>query len=149
MDKIKKLWEKHRSVLLYVFFGGLTTVVDFAVCFVLYSFDLHIPVTETLDIYTRVADVVGWICAVLFAFFTNRVWVFNSGTKGFGPVMLELLAFAGGRIGTFLLQTLIMFVFCTWLGFNDYVFRFIAAVLVIVLNYFISKFLVFRKPKDQ
>ena len=144
IEKIKTLWKKHRGVLLYLIFGGLTTVVDFAVCFLLYRLDLHVYVTPELDIYTHVADVVGWVCAVLFAFVTNRVWVFQSAARGFLPVVKELATFAGGRVGTLLLQEGGMFVFCTWLGFDRYVMRVIAAVVVVVLNYFISKLLVFR-----
>ena len=145
IEKLKALWGKHRAVLLYLIFGGLTTVVDFTVCFLLYRLDLHVWVTPELDIYTHVADVIGWICAVLFAFVTNRVWVFQSTAKGFLPVARELGTFAGGRVGTLLLQEGGMFVFCTWLGFDRYVMRIVAAVAVIVLNYFISKWLVFRK----
>ena len=145
IERLMSLWQKHKAVLLYLIFGGLTTVVDFAVCFLLYRLDLHVHVTPELDIYTHVADVIGWVCAVLFAFVTNRVWVFESKVKGFLPVTRELAVFAGGRVGTLLLQELGMFVFCTWLGFNRYVMRIIAAVAVVILNYFISKWLVFRK----
>ncbi len=146
-EKIKALWNKHRSVLLYAIFGGLTTVVDWGVCFALYALDLHVYVTPTLDIYTHIADVIGWICAVLFAFVTNRVWVFQSTARGCLPIARELLSFAGGRVGTLLLQEVLMFVFVTWLGFNRVAMRLLAAVLVVVLNYFISKFFVFRKRK--
>jgi putative flippase GtrA len=145
IERLRALWKKHKAVLLYLIFGGLTTVVDFAVCFLLYRLDVQIYVTPELDIYTHVADVIGWICAVLFAFVTNRVWVFESNAKGFLPVVRELAAFAGGRVGTLLLQEGGMFVFRTWLGFNRYVMRIIAAVAVVILNYFISKWLVFRK----
>ena len=100
IERVRALWEKHKAVLLYLIFGGLTTVVDFAVCFLLYRLDIQIYVTSELDIYTHVADVIGWICAVLFAFVTNRVWVFESNAKGFLPVARELAAFAGGRVGT-------------------------------------------------
>ncbi|MBQ9132007.1 MAG: GtrA family protein [Clostridia bacterium] len=145
IEGLRALWEKHKAVLLYLIFGGLTTVVDFAVCFLLYRLDLHVYVTPELDIYTHVADLIGWVLAVLFAFATNRVWVFQSAARGFLPVVKELAAFAGGRVGTLLLQEGAMFVFCTWLGFNRYVMRIIVAVAVIILNYFISKLLVFRK----
>lgn len=141
----KELLEKHRAVVLYVIFGGLTTLVDFAICFLLYRLNLSIYVGETLDIYTHVADVIGWTMAVLFAFVTNRIWVFRSEARGALAISRELAVFAGGRVGTLLLQEGIMFVFCTLLGWNRYAMRVAAAVLVIVLNYFISKIFVFRK----
>ena len=164
MEKIRKLWEKHRSVLLYVFFGGLTTVVDFAVCFILYSFDLHIPITETLDIYTRVADVIGWVCAVLFAFFTNRAFVFSEGREGSIP--RQLVVFAGGRVVSFGLDVIVtyfgalllslafpalsavIFIGREW-NVNEILAKVVAAVIVIILNYFFSKFLVFRKKRGK
>ncbi len=145
IEKIKALIKKNRSILLYLIFGALTTVVDFAVCFLLYRLNIHIYITETLDIYTHVADVIGWICAVLFAFYTNRIWVFDSKTKGFGPVAKELVAFAGGRVGTLAIQEALMFLFCTLLHQNRIVWRIIIAVIVVVLNYVISKLLVFKK----
>ena len=61
--------------------------------------------------------------------------------------MGEIIAFAGGRVLTLLLQEALMAVFFTWLGFNEYIVKIVAAVLVVILNYFISKLLVFRKNK--
>ena len=80
---------------------------------------------------------------------TNRIWVFESKRKGFFPIVCEIAAFAGGRVLTLLLQEAIMGIFCTWLGLNEYLFKVIAAVLVIILNYFISKLLVFRKTRRE
>jgi putative flippase GtrA len=86
---------------------------------------------------------------VAFAYVTNRIWVFESKRRGFLPILGEIAAFAGGRVVTLLLQEAIMAVFCTWLGLNMYLFKIIAAVLVVILNYFISKLLVFRKSKRE
>lgn len=147
MGRIKELWTKHRSVLLYVIFGGLTTLVDWCVRFALY-WGFAGPM-EQYPLLLHAFDVVAWVCAVLFAFVTNRIWVFDSKKHGFVPVMGELFSFAGGRVLTLLLQELLMFVFCTLLKFNEYLITVIAAVLVVILNYFISKFFVFRKKKSQ
>ncbi len=147
MGKIKELWEKHRSVLLYVIFGGLTTLVDWCIRFALY-WGFAGPM-EQYPLLLHAFDVVAWIAAVLFAFVTNRIWVFDSKKRGFLPVLGELVSFAGGRVLTLLLQEALMFIFCTWLGLNEYIITVVAAVLVVILNYFISKFLVFRKKKEQ
>lgn len=147
VKKIKELYLKYKEQLLYLIFGGLTTVVDFTISYLLYF--LWTDAMETSAWLVHVADSIGWVAAVTFAFFTNRIWVFESNKKGFLPVMGELAVFAGGRVATFLVQEGIMLLFVTWLKLNAYVFRFLAAILVIVLNYIISKLLVFRKKKED
>ena len=137
--------KKHKSVILYIIFGGLTTVVDWSVSFLLYYF--WGDAIDATPILLHGANVIAWVAAVTFAYVTNRIWVFESKRKGFLPILGEIAAFAGGRVATLLLQEAIMFVFCTWLGLNEYLFKIIAAVLVIILNYFISKLLVFRKNR--
>lgn len=141
-----ELFKKYKSVILYIFFGGCTTVVDWGVSFLLYY--LWGDAIEATPVLLHGANVIAWVAAVTFAYVTNRIWVFDSKRRGFLPILGEIGAFAGGRVLTLLLQELIMAVFCTWLGLNQYLFKVIAAVLVVILNYFISKLLVFRKKKD-
>ena len=139
--------KKHKSVILYIIFGGLTTVVDWSVSFLLYYF--WADAIEATPILLHGANVIAWVAAVAFAYVTNRIWVFESKRRGFVPIVCEIAAFAGGRVLTLLLQEAIMGVFCTWLGLNEYLFKIIAAVLVVILNYFISKLLVFRKTRRE
>ena len=141
------LLKKYKSVILYVLFGGLTTVVDWTVSFLLYYF--WGEAIEATPILLHGANVIAWVAAVAFAFVTNRIWVFESKRRGFLPVLFEIAAFAGGRVLTLLLQEAIMAIFCTWLGLNLYLFKVVAAVLVVILNYFISKLLVFRKTRKE
>ncbi len=143
--KLKDSFRKYREQILYLIFGGLTTAVDFAVSFLLYRFWLD--GTDAPDGFLHFADVLAWAAAVAFAYVTNRIWVFESKKRGAASVLRELTAFAGGRVFTLLTQEAIMAVFVTWLGFNKYLFRILAAGLVIVLNYVISKRIVFRKNK--
>lgn len=139
--------KKHKSVILYIIFGGLTTVVDWSVSFLLYYF--WGEAIDATPILLHGANVIAWVAAVAFAYVTNRIWVFESKRRGFIPIICEIAAFAGGRVVTLLLQEAIMGVFCTWLGLNEYLFKVIAAVLVVILNYFISKLLVFRKTRRE
>ena len=139
--------KKHKSVILYIIFGGMTTVIDWSVSFLLYYF--WGDAIDATPILLHGANVIAWGAAVTFAYVTNRIWVFESKRKGFFPIVCEIAAFAGGRVLTLLLQEAIMGVFCTWLGLNEYLFKGIAAVLVIILNYFISKLLVFRKTRRE
>ena len=138
--------KKHKSVILYIIFGGLTTVVDWTVSFLLYY--LWGDAIEATPVLLHGANVIAWVAAVAFAYITNRIWVFESKRRGFLPILGEIGAFAGGRVLTLLLQEAIMAVFCTWRGLNEYLFKIIAAVLVVILNYFISKLFVFRKKKN-
>ena len=142
-----ELLKKYKSVILYIIFGGLTTVVDWSISFLLYS--LWGDAIEATPILLHGANVIAWVAAVAFAYVTNRIWVFESKRHGLIPIAGEIAAFAGGRVLTLLLQEAIMGVFCTWLGLNEYIFKVIAAVLVVILNYFISKLLVFRKSKRE
>jgi putative flippase GtrA len=142
-----KLLKKYKSVILYVVFGGMTTVIDWGVSFLLYHF--WGEAIDATPLLLHVANVIAWVAAVTFAYVTNRIWVFESKRRGFVPIVCEIAAFAGGRVLTLLLQEIIMGVFCTWLGLNEYLFKVIAAVLVIILNYFISKLLVFRKTRRE
>ena len=145
-SKIKDLWKKHKEKLLYLIFGGLTTVVDWAISFSLYY--LWGTQIEANPILVHGVDIIAWVAAVAFAYVTNRIWVFESHTKGFFRVLGEIFSFAGGRVLTFLMQEGLMAVFVTWLGLNKYLMRVIAAILVIIANYFISKLIVFRKKKE-
>ena len=139
IEKIKAIFAKHRELILYVIFGGLTTAVDWSISFLLYAAKVNV----------HVADVIAWCAAVLFAFVTNRALVFQSSeTRAIG-VLRELSTFAGGRVLTLLLQELIVLVFYDLMGWSAYFVKLVAAVLVIVLNYFISKLLVFRKKKKS
>ncbi|MBQ7321367.1 MAG: GtrA family protein [Clostridia bacterium] len=140
-----ELLKKYKSIILYIIFGGLTTVVDWSVSFTLYY--LWGDAIEATPWLIHGANVIAWVAAVAFAYVTNRIWVFESRRRGFLPIVGEIVAFAGGRVLTLLLQEALMAIFFTWLGFNEYIVKIVAAVLVVILNYFISKLLVFRKNK--
>ena len=138
-----ELLKKYKSIILYIIFGGLTTVVDWSVSFTLYY--LWGDAIEATPWLIHGANVIAWVAAVAFAYVTNRIWVFESKRRGFVPIVGEIAAFAGGRVFTLLLQEVLMAIFFTWLGFNEYIVKIVAAVLVVILNYFISKIFVFRK----
>lgn len=147
LNKIKKLLVTYREQLLYLIFGGLTTFVDWSISFVLYS--LWSNSIDQNAYLIHAANLIAWAAAVLFAFVTNRKWVFCSSRRGFLPVLTELCGFAGGRILTLLLQEAVFFVFFDLFSANEYLVKIGAAVLVVILNYLISRFLIFRKPKSS
>lgn len=129
------LYRKHKSIVLYILFGGLTTVVSVG-SFVLFDSVLHLD--------PLIANLLSWVCAVSFAYVTNRVWVFESKAKG-TDILKEIATFFSGRLLTLGLEELLFLVFVTWLQFNSTAVKLIAQILVLVSNYLISKLLVFRK----
>lgn len=145
----ERFYIKNKSVLLYLFFGGLTTLVSI---FTFWLAELFIRSDFNVSIFgsmysTKVvlSNAISWICAVLFAFFTNRIWVFNSPTDSWTGFFKQMAAFFGGRFATFLLETAILVVFVSILNFNEMLMKIIAQLVVLVSNYVISKLIVFRK----
>lgn len=137
IELAKKLYYKYESMILYVFFGGLTTLINFAVHFSARFLGADVPAATT----------VAWFCAVLFAYFTNRKWVFKSRTTGFGAFIKEMASFFGARIFSYLVEVAIMTAFVKWLGFNELLIKIAANVVVLILNYILSKWIVFRKKE--
>jgi len=131
-------WAKeHHELVTYVIFGGLTTVVDWGISFVLYQTDMN----------THVVNVIAWTAAVLFAFVTNKIWVFRSQTKAASRVLGELITFAGGRVLSLGGQELLFVLTVDILDWNRSLVKIPVAVLVVIINYFLTKF-VFRKKQD-
>lgn len=133
-------YEKHKMGLLYLFFGALTTLVDLAVSALC---------VYLLGIDEIVSTFLAWVAAVAFAYITNRIWVFASSARGARAISLEALKFAGGRIGTFLLSEASVTVFVTWLGFDYMAVRVISSVAVVILNFVLGKWFVFRKSRKN
>ena len=133
---MKALLEKYRGLILYVVFGVLTTAINIAVYALCYRV-LRLPNVPS--------NVIAWILAVLFAFVTNKLYVFESKSLERGTVMRELLSFVGARLATGLLDLAVMFVGVDLLHGPDLVFKVGSNVLVIILNYVLSKLIVFRK----
>ena len=132
------LFQRYREIILYCVFGACTFVVSvgsYALC------------NRVLGINVLVANAISWVFAVLFAFFTNRKWVFNGDSHATKNLWGQMASFFGGRLFTLAVEEAILAVFVSWLDFDEIAVKLVAQVVVIVLNYFISKFWVFRKEK--
>lgn len=138
MKFLKKIWNRYRDILLYLIFGGLTTVVNYAV---------YLPCYNLLGWSGAVSNVIAWVAAVVFAFVTNKPFVFQSHDWSPGVLMPELTKFVGCRVGSGILETAIIFVAVDWLHGNGNIWKLVTAVFVIVFNYIGSKFLVFKSEK--
>lgn len=135
---MKNLFLKYKEIISYLIVGGLTTVVSLAVYYgCVFTF---LDPEKPLEL--QAANVISWAAAVIFAYFTNRRFVFESRNQN---ILKEAAAFCGSRITTLLLDMACMFLMVTLLGWNDKVAKLIVQVLVTVGNYVLSKFLVFKK----
>ncbi len=138
----------YREAIMYLIFGGLTTLVNFIVFLTLRAFSVDLMVT----------NVIAWICAVLFAYLTNRRWVFVSEAKDGKALLREILSFYGARVFSLLIELGLFQVWAILLApalslqedlTAEAVVKLALQVVVIVLNYIFSKFIVFRRPKQE
>ena len=130
------LIRKHYDILAYLFFGVLTTAVNYIVYLPCYNL-LHLPAS--------LSNVISWAAAVAFAYLTNKPFVFKSHDWTAKTVLPELTKFVGCRVGSGLLETAIIFVLVDCLRWNGNIIKLVTSVLVVVLNYVASKLLVFRR----
>lgn len=141
-NKITKIYNQHKEVILYLIFGVLTTLVNLIV-----KNALLFTVLEASNAFElQIAVVISWIIAVLFAYFTNRKFVFESTESNKSK---EFISFVVARVTTLLLEMIIMWFFITLLkldsDFYVLIFTVISQGLVIVGNYILSKIFVFKK----
>ena len=134
-----KLYKKYEEIINYLIVGVLTTVVSwlaYAVC------KLFMNVDNAFQM--QLAVIIRWIAGVVFAYFTNRKYVFKSKNTN---MIKEAFDFTTSRLVTLFLDMFVMWVLPTVFGVDDWISTFISAVLVTVTNYIFSKFLVFNKKK--
>lgn len=136
MEHLKKLVVKYWDVLTYLVFGVLTTVVNYIV---------YLPVYNLLGASAALSNAIAWVVAVAFAYLTNKPFVFKSHDWSLKTVLPELGKFVGCRVASGAAETLILLVTVDLIGWNGNIWKLVTSVLVVVLNYFASKFLVFKK----
>lgn len=146
MEKIIDLYKKYEEIINYLIIGVLTTVVNLAVKYALLFTVLNASDATQLQI----AVVISWVVACIFAYITNRKIVFKSKSK---KILKEFTAFVSARLFTLFLEMLIMFVFVTLLTLNSnlwvVIWSLVAQIVVIVVNYVLSKLVIFKKEKKD
>ena len=142
MKNILEIYHKHEEIIVYLIVGVLTTIVSVAVKFGL----LFTVLDRTNKVQLQAAVIISWICAVTFAYFANRIFVFHSKNKDY---FKEITAFVSGRVVTLLMEMFIMWFFINLLKLDSdlwvVVVTLFAQVVITVSNYIISKLLVFKK----
>ncbi|MDD6922546.1 MAG: GtrA family protein [Veillonellaceae bacterium] len=131
---------KYREVATYIFFGFFTFITGMST---------YILFNVYLGMDALLANVFSWIFAVLIAFITNQRWVFRSYVAGWRDYVKQMAAFYTGRVATLLIEEIILFIFVTWMGLGSVIVKLFAEGVVIVMNYCISKWVVFRKKSDR
>ena len=141
MEKRKEmieLYKKYKEIINYLIFGVLTTVVSLATYYIcVFTF-----LNPENPVELQIANIISWIFAVLFAYITNRKYVFESKEKN---LIKEGIKFSGSRLITLFLDMLVMWLGVTVLKFSDTIIKIVSQVLIIIGNYIISKLFVFKK----
>ena len=139
IEKLKQLFKKYEEIIAYLIVGGLTTLVSWAAKF-LTNFIFFQNTAYPTSGQNLVLSIVNWPAGVIFAYFTNRKFVFKSKE----PMLKEAPKFVLSRVSTLILDVVVMQVLGA-LGMNVYAATIISAILVIIANYVFSKLFVFQK----
>ena len=139
MLNLKNICIKYQSFLLYVIFGILTTIVNIIVFFILYNM-LHTG--------HNIAYVVAWFWAVLFAYLTNRVWVFHSTSSTTADIVKEVWQFYLARVLTGIIGYFILTFGVDLLHQDANIWNIIQNIFVIFSNFILSKLIIFKKDND-
>ena len=151
---IKKLFIKYKELITYVIFGVLTTLVNF------FAFWIFTKIFGE-DLYL-VNNAIAWVVGVVFAYVTNKLFVFESKSWDLKLIAKEITGFLGARIFSFLVEESGMFLFVSVLGLGEssltllgftitgqFIVKILLAVIVVVMNYVFSKFFIFKSSENR
>ena len=130
---MKKLIIKHKQVILYLFFGLLTTAVNIGT---------YLFFTRIFGMNYLLSNILAWLLSILFAYITNRIWVFESEKSN---ILIEFTLFVSGRILSGLMDSTLLYFFVDLLLWNDFISKIIIGIIVVITNYIFSKLIVFNK----
>ena len=133
---MKNILLKYKSIILYAFFGVLTTMVNIAT----YYISAHL-----INLGTLFSTCLAWFVGVLFAYITNRKYVFESDKRELNAILREVFSFFSCRLATGAVDIAIMYIFVDIIHFDDMVIKIFSNIVVIVLNYVASKLIIFRR----
>lgn len=126
----------------YLIFGALTTIVNI-VAYILFA-KLILSGLHSEDLIVNLSEIIAFIVALIFAYITNKIYVFNSKTNGIKELAREIISFTGCRIFTEIISLLMMNM-AVWFSINDVLMKIVANIVVIILNFVFSKLLIFKK----
>ena len=135
----KKQYNKYKEIINYLVFGVLTTVVNFVV---------YIGLTKGINVDEVLANIIAWIVSVIFAYITNKIYVFESETKYIKEIIKEFISFVACRLFSGILDIGFFYLFVTILKVNDILAKVVVSVLVVILNYVFSKIFIFKNKEN-
>lgn len=140
MDKILKIYRKNEEAISYLFWGFAAFLLGVGT-FYLFA--------NMMGLYEQIANVLSWIICVIFAYLTNRTFVFKSKVKGFANIVIEFKDFVVARVLTLVMENAILFVMIDLMTINNMIAKLVGQFVVIVSNYFLSKLWIFKKKKTE
>lgn len=135
-----ELYKKYKEIIMYLIFGGLTTLVNIVAYFIL---------ARLLNIETVASTIIALIVSILFAYITNKIFVFESKTNNKKDLLREMISFFACRALSGVMDVAIMYVTVDLWHFNDIIMKIISNIIVIIVNYVFSKLIIFKKKKDK
>ena len=146
LGKLVELYIEHKEGMRYLIFGVLSTIVNIVTAtLTYYVIFAKLPEEIKVNLSTIIAIIAAWI----FAYVTNKLYVFDSKTSNVKELMQEIGSFVGCRIVTAIVELIIMNVFVTKLQFNYIIMKIISNVIVIILNFVFSKLIIFKKGEKN
>ena len=140
MKKIKVLYIKYKEIINYLIVGILTTFVSLST----YFLTINVMLPEKSDLNVQIANIISWICAVTFAYYTNRIYVFQSSSKNKEKAK-EIIKFFTSRILSLIIDMFLMYILYSVLKVDDSISKLIVQVVVTILNYIFAKIVVFNR----
>lgn len=142
--KLQDMYYKYEEAIMYTFFGGLTTLISIVTKLAAFNAIPGKPVWES-----GVSVTFSWICAVTFAFFTNKKYVFKNETHNRQEYLKVMISFYGSRATTLGLETAIIYLFKDWLGYDEFLVTLACQVVIFIANYILSKIFVFKNKEEK
>lgn len=133
-----KILNRYKFEIRYIFFGILTTFINIIVYGIFYN---------KLTFSNVDSNIIAWLIAVLFAYITNKMYVFNSKVLGLKNVIVEVLTFLLFRLGTGILDLVFMYISVDKMAANANIMKIASNIIVVITNYYVSKFIIFKKDK--
>jgi len=138
---INHYYLKHKEIINYLIFGILTTIINLLAYYLL----VYTIFNPNKPIELQITNIISWLVAITFAYITNKKYVFNSKEN---KILKEIIKFYSSRLTTLFIEMLLMFIFVTLYNLNDKFIKIIISIIVIILNYLLSKLLVFKRKEN-
>lgn len=136
MNKIIELYKIYKEIILYLIFGVLSTVINI-VAFWMFN--------DVINIDYKISNIIAWVLAVIFAFITNKIIVFESKNKSKQETTKEVISFLVARLISLVADMIIMIVMIDVMKINSIISKVVANIVVVIINYIFSKFIIFKK----